>query len=72
MTSGSAVRNTERAEAPRSVAMKVLGHKMENIFRWYAIVSEPDLQRATRSILGHTMDNPSTSPPPVDILHVSK
>ena len=39
----SAVRNMERAEVPRSVAMKVSGRKMENIYRRYAIVSEPDI-----------------------------
>lgn len=39
----SAVRRLERAGVPRSVAMKLTGHKTENVYRRYAIVSESDL-----------------------------
>ena len=49
----SAVRNMERAGVPRSVAMKISGHKTESIYRRYAIVSESDIQDATRRLLGH-------------------
>src|SRR5215831_14354048 len=42
----SAVRNLERAGVPRSVAMKLTGHKTESIYRRYAIVAESDLREA--------------------------
>ena len=65
----SAVRNMERAGVPRSVAMKISGHKTESIYRRYAIVSESDIQDATRRLLGHNL---GTLPSPsVDIAHVS-
>ena len=48
----SAVRNMERAGVPRSVAMKLTGHKTESVYRRYAIVSDADLQDATRRLTG--------------------
>lgn len=36
----SAVRTFERAGVPRSVAMSIVGHKTEAIYRRYAIVDE--------------------------------
>jgi integrase len=39
----SAVRNLERSGVPRSVAMKMVGHKTEAIYRRYAIANEADL-----------------------------
>ncbi len=48
----TAVRNMERAGVPRSVAMKLTGHKTESVYRRYAIVSDTDLQDATRKLTG--------------------
>jgi integrase len=46
----TAVRNLERKAVPRSVAMKITGHLTENVYRRYAIVSDMDLQEATRKL----------------------
>ena len=46
----TAVRNLERAGVPRSVAMKLSGHKTESIFRRYAIVSESDLADGVKKL----------------------
>jgi integrase len=46
----TAVRNLERAGVSRSVAMKMVGHKTEAIYRRYAIVSDADLQDAARKL----------------------
>lgn len=46
----SAVRNLERGGVPRSVAMKITGHKTEATYRRYAIVSESDLTAAVEKL----------------------
>ncbi len=46
----SAVRRMERAGVPRSVAMRITGHRTESVYRRYAIVSEADLMEATRKL----------------------
>ena len=42
----TAVRNLERAGVPRKVAMAMVGHKTESIYRRYDIVTESDLHAA--------------------------
>jgi integrase len=42
----SAVRNMERSGVPRSVAMRISGHKTESTYRRYDIVSERDITDA--------------------------
>jgi len=46
----TAVRNLERAGVPRSVAMKLTGHKTESVYRRYDIVSEGDLNIAVQKL----------------------
>ncbi|MCI0722926.1 MAG: site-specific integrase [Acidobacteria bacterium] len=60
----SAVRNLERASVPRSVAMKITGHRGESVYRRYAIVSPSDLADATRRLEQnrHTEVAPEVAP----------
>ena len=46
----TAVRNLERAGVPRSVAMKLTGHKTEAVYRRYAIVCEADLSEGLKKL----------------------
>ncbi len=48
----TAVRNLERSGVPRSVAMKITGHRTEAVYRRDAIVSDADLQAATHRLVG--------------------
>jgi hypothetical protein len=57
----SAVRTFERAGVPRSVAMSIVGHRTESIYRRYAIVDEA-MQREAAARLDAWMVAPSTPP----------
>jgi hypothetical protein len=46
----TAVRNLERAGVPRSVAMKLTGHKTEAVYHRYAIVCEADLSEGLKKL----------------------
>jgi integrase len=48
----TAVRNMEQRVVQRSVAMKLTGHKTENVYRRYAIVSPADLRAAALKLSG--------------------
>jgi hypothetical protein len=57
----TAVRNLEQAHVPRSVAMKITGHRTEGVYRRYAIVSDSDLQAASARLARHNFrHNPPT------------
>ena len=49
----TAVRNLERAGVPRSVAMKLVRHKTESIYRRYAIVAKQDLVDGLKRLAEH-------------------
>ena len=58
----SAVRTFERAGVPRSVAMSIVGHKTESIYRRYAIVDEA-MQREAAARLDAWSRNPTVGKP---------
>jgi integrase len=51
------VRRLEQAGVSRSVGMKLTGHKTESVYRRYAIVSQSDLEEATRRLDSHAKSN---------------
>ena len=57
----SAVRTFERASAPRSVAMSLVGHKTESIYRRYPIVDEA-MQREAAARLDAWTAAPAPAP----------
>lgn len=46
----TAARNMERAGISRSIAMRLIGHKTESMYRRYAVVTEQDLRDASRKV----------------------
>jgi hypothetical protein len=49
----AAVRNLERVSVPRSVAMKLIGHKTESIYRRYAILAKQDLEDGLKRLASY-------------------
>jgi integrase len=66
----TAVRNLDRAGVPRSVAMAMVGHKTEAIYRRYNIVSERDLHEAGVKLAAYIATLPTT--PTVTPLQVQR
>jgi integrase len=58
----SAVRILEQAAVPRSVAMKMTGHKTESVYRRYAIVSPADLKAAAARLHQYKAQDPDKHP----------
>jgi integrase len=52
----TAVRNLERAGVPRSVSMKLVGHKTESIYSRYAIVAKQDLVDGLKRLADYRAD----------------
>ncbi len=55
----TAVRNLERAGVSRSVAMKLTGHRTEEVYRRYAIVAEADLREGVKKLAQVTSESHS-------------
>jgi len=58
----SGVRNMERAGVPRSVAMAMVGHKTESMYRRYAIVDEAMIREGAKKLAGLVQDPVQAAP----------
>lgn len=68
----TAVRNLERAGVSRSAAMKMVGHKTENVYRRYAIVSAADLMAASAKLAQLEAVQDSSKNGPVAVAEVRR
>src|SRR5262249_10398394 len=68
----SAVRRFEHAGIARSVAMKLTGHKTENVYRRYAIVSERELREAAATLSRRTNGHNSGHTGPVAVQNLER
>ncbi len=57
----SAVRNMIRAGVPQSVAKRISGHKTDEVFHRYDIVSDEDLREASRKVEAHNRERTVTA-----------
>jgi len=64
----TAVRNLERAGVPRSVAMKLTGHKTETVYRRYAIVSPADLKAGVEKLARLHVEQSESAPAKVVVV----
>ncbi len=58
----TAARDMEREGVPRTVAMQIIGHKTEAMYRRYAIVNEADIREAARKRNGIVSGIVATQP----------
>jgi hypothetical protein len=69
-----AVRNLKRSGVPRSVAIRLVGHKTESIYRRYAIIARQDLVNGIRRLAnyGTGIDKPPEEKKVVEIKEAVK
>jgi integrase len=68
----TAVRNLERAGVPRSVAMKLTGHKTETVYRRYAIVSPADLKAGVEKLAKLHVEQSAGTPAKVVVVFADR
>jgi integrase len=67
----SAARNLVRAGVPRSIAMKITGHKTESVFERYNITDSRDIQGAGKALAAYLEEAKKAQPQPTKLSIVS-